>query len=57
MSRTISIEDGITVGSLADQLEIPVTKLKINGMVTGNINCWVSVSLSTAEPMAANMEL
>lgn len=27
MSRTISIEDGITVGSLADQLEIPVTKL------------------------------
>lgn len=27
MSRTISIEDGITVGSLADQLEIPVSKL------------------------------
>lgn len=27
MSRTISIEDGITVGSLADHLEIPVSKL------------------------------
>ena len=27
MSRTITIEDGITVGSLADSLEIPVSKL------------------------------
>lgn len=27
MSRTISIEDGITVGALADQLQIPVTRL------------------------------
>ncbi len=27
MSRTISIEDGITVGSLADSLDIPVSKL------------------------------
>ena len=27
MSRTIQIEDGITVGNLADQLDIPVTKL------------------------------
>lgn len=27
MSRTITIEDGITVGSLADQLDIPVSKL------------------------------
>lgn len=27
MSRTITIEDGITVGSLAESLEIPVTKL------------------------------
>ncbi len=27
MSRTISIEDGITVGALADELQIPVTKL------------------------------
>lgn len=27
MSRTIQIEDGITVGALADELQIPVTKL------------------------------
>lgn len=27
MSRTIQIEDGITVGSLADELQIPVSKL------------------------------
>lgn len=27
MSRTIQIEDGITVGNLADELQIPVTKL------------------------------
>ncbi len=27
MSRTISIEDGITVGSLAEELDIPVSKL------------------------------
>lgn len=27
MARTISIEDGITVGALAEQLQIPVTKL------------------------------
>lgn len=27
MSRTIQIEDGITVGTLADELQIPVTKL------------------------------
>lgn len=27
MSRTITIEDGITVGSLADELQIPVSKL------------------------------
>lgn len=27
MSRTITIEDGITVGSLAEQLDIPVSKL------------------------------
>ena len=26
---------------------------KIKGIVTGSINCWVSVSLSTAEPIAA----
>jgi hypothetical protein len=29
----------------------------IIGTVTGNMNCWVSVSLSTAEPMAASKEL
>src|SRR3989344_3060603 len=27
MSRTIQIEDGITVGTLADELQIPVSKL------------------------------
>lgn len=27
MSRTVTIEDGITVGALADELQIPVTKL------------------------------
>ena len=29
------------------------TKDRIKGMVIGNINCWVSASLSTADPMAA----
>ena len=29
---------------------------KINGMVIGSINCWESVSESTAEPTAANNE-
>ena len=29
-------------------------KLKMSGIVTGKINCWVSASLSTAEPIAAN---
>ena len=29
----------------------------IMGMVTGNMNCCVSDSLSTAEPIAASMEL
>ena len=28
----------------------------IMGIVTGSINCWVSVSLSTADPIAANTE-
>ena len=29
------------------------TNEKINGIVTGIINCWVSASLSTADPIAA----
>ena len=33
------------------------TKDKISGMVMGKINCWVSASASTAEPIAANNEL
>ena len=32
-------------------------KVNMSGSVTGNINCWVSVSLSTAEPTAANKAL
>ncbi len=28
---------------------------KISGSITGNINCWVSVSLSTADPITANI--
>lgn len=29
----------------------------INGIIAKRVNCWVSVSLSTAEPMAAYSEL
>ena len=29
---------------------------KTRGMVMGNMNCWVSASLSTAAPTAANSE-
>lgn len=34
---------------------IIINKPIINGMVIGKINCCVSVSLSTAEPTAANI--
>ena len=33
---------------------IPIKNVKIRGSVMGSINCWVSVSLSTADPTAAN---
>ena len=36
---------------------VMATKEVISGSVTGSINCCMSVSASTAEPMAANMEL
>ena len=31
------------------------TMARMSGTVMGNMNCWVSASLSTAEPMAANI--
>lgn len=37
--------------------EVDRIKAKMSGSVTGSINCWVSVSLSTAEPIAANKAL
>lgn len=39
------------------KMEKLVAKLITSGIVTGNINCCVSASLSTAEPIAANMAL
>ena len=33
-------------------LKLPY-KLSISGKIANNVNCWVSVSLSTAEPTAA----
>ena len=39
------------------KMEKLLAKLMIKGMVTGSMNCCVSDSLSTADPMAANMEL
>ncbi|MEX2052876.1 MAG: translation initiation factor IF-2 N-terminal domain-containing protein, partial [Candidatus Paceibacterota bacterium] len=35
MSRTIQIEDGLTVGSLAEKLDIPVSKLIAELMKNG----------------------
>ena len=37
---------------------VPIATIKPSmiGMVTGSINCCVSVSLSTADPIAANTE-
>ena len=35
-------------------IQVARIKLKIIGMVRGNMNCWVSVSESTAAPTAAN---
>ena len=35
---------------------IATSSAKIIGIVTGSINCWVSVSLSTADPIAAKTD-
>ena len=35
---------------------IATNKPNIIGSITGNINCWVSESVSTADPIAANTE-
>ena len=52
------IEPQNTNGLLGLVMAICAMKMAmIMGRVTGNMNCWVSVSLSTALPTAANMEL
>ena len=35
---------------------IATIRARIIGIVTGSINCWVSVSLSTADPIAAKTD-
>ena len=42
---------------LLTTVEVEIIKEKMSGMVTGIINCCVSDSLSTAEPMAAKSAL
>src|SRR5690554_4273589 len=51
-----NITDTVPCG-LSITLKKPTYMASIKGIIMGNINCWVSVSLSTAAPMAAYNEL
>ncbi len=57
VSGIIDSQKAIGPSGLFTTAELANTNEKISGMVTGNINCCVSDSLSTAEPMAANKAL
>ncbi|MNE59648.1 hypothetical protein D3C80_1547580 [compost metagenome] len=53
----IDIQNDIGLSGLFTTKLIEKMKAKTSGKVTGIINCCVSVSLSTAEPIAAKMAL
>ena len=54
-----TIEKIVEIGPFGSLMTVakPTYIPKMSGNITGNINCCVSVSLSTAAPIAANKEL
>src|SRR5687767_9284269 len=60
MGDVNGISDSHTDSGLSGLLimtDSAMANVKMSGNVTGIMNCWVSVSLSTAEPTAANSAL
>ncbi len=51
-NTTASVLSGLLIITVCDSM-----KVNTSGRVTGSMNCCVSVSLSTAEPTAANKAL